>query len=98
MAANRCVPSHLINKPALIRRLTRMTEADLAFSRARHNCVICQDRIVAQEKLRVLPCKHAFHLPCIDKWFETSYECPICRFSLLSQMTVRKMNNVYVAF
>ena len=28
---------------------------------------------------KTLRCKHSFHKKCIDKWFEKSYTCPICR-------------------
>lgn len=26
-----------------------------------------------------LTCQHTFHKCCIDKWFQTSYTCPLCR-------------------
>jgi hypothetical protein len=32
--------------------------------------------------LRTLPCNHSFHSACIDRWFETSTYCPICKSPL----------------
>jgi hypothetical protein len=50
-------------------------------------CVICLDHFQPGDSLRVLPCGHAFHVHCIDKWlsgshsFDTCYTtaCPTCK-------------------
>jgi len=31
-------------------------------------CVVCMEEIKHGDKLRSLPCKHIFHIPCIDPW------------------------------
>lgn len=42
-------------------------------------CAICYDDFKHHERYRELPCKHEFHKRCIDKWFESSVVCPMCR-------------------
>ncbi|XP_042011740.1 uncharacterized protein LOC121760180 isoform X2 [Salvia splendens] len=43
-------------------------------------CYICLADYEEGDKLRVLPCNHEFHTPCIDKWLkEVNRVCPVCR-------------------
>jgi len=50
-------------------------------------CVICLERFVYGDRLRVLPCNHSFHTGCIDRWLSgsASFEnchtngCPTCK-------------------
>jgi hypothetical protein len=43
-------------------------------------CSICMANFVRNQKLRLLPCEHRFHLRCVDKWLLAhSNKCPICR-------------------
>ncbi|KAG0054415.1 hypothetical protein BGZ83_011315 [Gryganskiella cystojenkinii] len=43
------------------------------------NCTICLDAYEVLDRLRPLPCKHAFHVDCIDTWLRNNAQCPICR-------------------
>ncbi|PIK47037.1 putative E3 ubiquitin-protein ligase RNF38 isoform X2 [Apostichopus japonicus] len=43
------------------------------------SCTICMGDYETNEELRRLPCFHAYHTKCIDKWFEQNSACPICR-------------------
>ncbi|KAK6937798.1 Zinc finger, RING-type [Dillenia turbinata] len=46
-------------------------------------CVVCLNEFQEKETLRVLPnCGHAFHLDCIDIWFQSNANCPLCRSSI----------------
>ncbi|XP_035506456.1 E3 ubiquitin-protein ligase ATL59-like [Scophthalmus maximus] len=45
-------------------------------------CQICFCDYTAREKLRVLPCFHDYHVPCIDRWLMDNSTCPICRVNL----------------
>ncbi|WOL14575.1 hypothetical protein Cni_G23355 [Canna indica] len=43
-------------------------------------CAVCLSKFDDAELLRLLPkCKHAFHLACVDRWFEAHSSCPLCR-------------------
>lgn len=43
------------------------------------SCTICMADYQVNENLRRLPCFHAYHRDCIDRWFQNNSACPICR-------------------
>jgi hypothetical protein len=43
-------------------------------------CAVCQQPQEAGARVCFLPCAHAFHSHCIDRWLrEYKPECPLCR-------------------
>jgi hypothetical protein len=47
-------------------------------------CSVCLEDVQAGEMVRQLPpCKHLFHVECIDMWLHSHPTCPVCRCSLL---------------
>jgi len=43
-------------------------------------CLICLDDYGAEDPIRILSCRHAFHQNCVDTWLETGRNnCPACR-------------------
>lgn len=45
-------------------------------------CSICLENFENDESLRMLPCMHAFHTPCIDTWLGQKASCPVCKISI----------------
>ena len=45
-------------------------------------CAICLKDAEPMEKLKVLPCGHAFHGLCLRRWLHRSRTCPTCRTAL----------------
>lgn len=46
-------------------------------------CSICTEDFAVGEDVRVLPCNHKFHPPCVDPWLvNVSGTCPLCRLDL----------------
>lgn len=43
------------------------------------NCSICQERGDESISWRVLHCGHMYHRECVDRWFVSHTQCPICR-------------------
>jgi len=52
------------------------------------SCSICCEDYSEGDAMRVLPCKHQFHIECVDQWFLTSTDytrppaCPLCNQAL----------------
>jgi glycerol-3-phosphate acyltransferase PlsY len=42
------------------------------------NCSICISEYEQGDSLRQLPCKHHFHVSCIDEWLRINAKCPLC--------------------
>ncbi|KAI5127773.1 hypothetical protein NEPAR06_1556 [Nematocida parisii] len=42
-------------------------------------CTICLAPYAEKEQIRKLPCKHHFHMTCIDEWFGIDDVCPLCK-------------------
>lgn len=42
-------------------------------------CVICQFEFKNDESIKLLPCKHIFHIECIDEWLKNQKICPYCK-------------------
>lgn len=54
-----------------------------------NTCSICL--LTLGGEVRVTPCQHAYHRECIDEWFRSKPDCPICRRTLDPALEVQKL-------
>ncbi|KIJ54868.1 hypothetical protein M422DRAFT_42081 [Sphaerobolus stellatus SS14] len=60
--------------------LVEYEKTDKVASNTVDNCLICLENYEAEDSLRLLKCRHAYHQDCIDKWLEQGRNnCPVCR-------------------
>ncbi|CAD7698809.1 unnamed protein product [Ostreobium quekettii] len=45
-------------------------------------CPICLECFGREDMLRVMPCKHKYHMGCLDKWLKIKATCPICNLNI----------------
>ncbi|KAJ8565756.1 hypothetical protein K7X08_008332 [Anisodus acutangulus] len=57
-------------------------------------CHICLAGYEEGDKLRVLPCRHEYHMHCVDKWFkEVNRVCPVFRCNVCENPAVGSVAN-----
>ncbi|KAK7337468.1 hypothetical protein VNO77_18044 [Canavalia gladiata] len=65
--------------PSLLKSLPIFTFS-AATHRVLHDCAVCLSEFADGDEGRLLPnCNHAFHSHCIDMWFASHSNCPLCR-------------------
>jgi len=76
---------HAANRLPLLAFDVEEHEAGKGLSSAIINnaCAICLEDFAGSTSVKVLPCRHGFHVPCIDEWLARSDLCPICKHSVL---------------
>ncbi|PUZ63608.1 hypothetical protein GQ55_3G081700 [Panicum hallii var. hallii] len=62
--------------------LQGLPEVTAGRSREGEDCAVCLQAFCADEKLRAMPCSHAFHQHCISEWLCRNAVCPPCRHQL----------------
>jgi hypothetical protein len=54
-------------------------------------CAVCLEDVREGEMVRQLPpCRHLFHVDCIDLWLRTRRTCPLCRCELSPRKVAAK--------
>lgn len=50
-------------------------------------CAICLEEFEDNEKVKVLPCHHRFHIDCLVPWLTRRHaSCPLCKFDVLEHI------------
>lgn len=67
-----------------LKELPVITWSDASALQLEPCCALCLDDYAVDDKLRVLPCWHAFHQVCVDKWLIDQQKgatraCPVCK-------------------
>ena len=62
----------------------QVTSSKSASSDDVETCTMCLDPFAQGDQLRILPCGHAFHLACVDRWLievqvGQRRSCPVCK-------------------
>lgn len=65
--------------PSRSKRVASMSSTNSVASVEEAACTICGENFETGSKIYVTSCKHAFHLECLNDWFQQGSVCPICR-------------------
>lgn len=47
-------------------------------------CAICLSTFEAEDRIKITPCRHAFHEECIQSWLQQARTCAMCRVDLVA--------------
>eukprot|EP00048_Salpingoeca_helianthica_P008837 m.127092 g.127092 ORF g.127092 m.127092 type:complete len:465 (-) comp14699_c8_seq1:20-1414(-) len=78
LARNNPAPTELVRMLPVVRVCVGSTMAT-------EECAICREQFQPDEPVRLLPCMHFYHSPCIDPWFELQDHCPVCKSRLCAE-------------
>ncbi|XP_043703020.1 uncharacterized protein LOC122653145 isoform X1 [Telopea speciosissima] len=57
-------------------------------------CYICLSEYEEGDKIRVLPCRHEYHMACVDKWLKEIHGvCPLCRGNVCEGVAQSTVSN-----
>jgi len=56
--------------------------ASLRIMKRERDCAICAEEYAERDTVLRLPCRHAYHAACVERWLDSHSSCPICRKAL----------------
>ncbi|KAK7262417.1 hypothetical protein RJT34_29990 [Clitoria ternatea] len=76
----------------------KKNEGDVEHKTMNIDCAICLGEYEEGEWLKLLPnCSHRFHIRCIDTWFESHSNCPLCRTVVLHLLPANNNQESFVS-
>ncbi|KAF7836044.1 E3 ubiquitin-protein ligase RING1-like [Senna tora] len=51
-------------------------------------CCICLEDLRDSKQVATMPCRHVFHNDCIVEWLKKSHVCPLCRYSMSTDLDI----------
>ena len=84
----------ILSVPQFVKFIEDNTIMRIMTKDIRQDCAICGHPFNRNNTIRLLPCRHAYHIKCIDNWFFFQYyssgtpivNCPLCKCSLTDEM------------
>ena len=76
------LPNYTIIQNKIIKIKEYTFNNELESEESEESCSICLENYKKNDTINILKCDHKYHEKCIDKWMETSNNCPLCRLSI----------------
>ncbi|KAI9204428.1 uncharacterized protein BJ171DRAFT_505819 [Polychytrium aggregatum] len=83
-AKSKSTPLYMIDRLPVVKYQVGMLMGDDS------RCTICLTEFEVGEMLKRLPCTHAYHGECINRWLRMHEQCPICRISVTDTLDPQK--------
>lgn len=71
----------------------KYSELDHSLKTDTKQCIICLMDYNDENHLRKLPCNHIFHADCVERWFDQSVKCPVCRKDMRDLILYTELDN-----
>lgn len=76
-------------------RLKRQSAEERGYTRLKYSpqnkkikndiCPVCLEEFRNTERVALCPCRHSFHVKCLQQWLDQHNTCPMCKASVTSQ-------------
>lgn len=80
---------HKFETPGADSKLIDRTTSIVSFQHSDHeiqsqSCTICLEEFQLGLPVRRLPCRHMYHVACVDEWLSQCRICPVCKHDIIA--------------